>query len=85
MKTTSLITSSTAPTRTSMRLYSNVTVYEESLKRLRYLFDEFEQVVVGFSGGKDSTVIFNLALIVAREKHRLPLSVMFIDQESELE
>ena len=68
-----------------LRLYSQNSVYEESLNRIRYLFDEFEEVVVSFSGGKDSTVIFNLALIVAREKNRLPLKVLFLDQESELE
>lgn len=35
------------------------------------------------SGGKDSTVTLNLALKVAEEKGRLPLKVMFIDQEAE--
>lgn len=66
-----------------MRIYSNKSVYEASLERIRYLFDEFENVVVSFSGGKDSTVIFHLALKVAKEKNRLPLRVMFIDQEGE--
>ena len=47
------------------------------------LFDEFENVVIGMSGGKDSTVVFNLALQVAREKNRLPLAVMWVDQEAE--
>lgn len=55
------------------------------LERIRYLFDEFENVIVGFSGGKDSTVTFNLALMVAKEKKRLPLKVMFLDQEAEWE
>lgn len=67
-----------------LRFYLPKTVYEESLNRIRYLFDEFEDVIVSFSGGKDSTVIFNLALIVAREKQRLPLKVLFLDQEAEL-
>jgi len=53
------------------------------LNRIRYLFDEFENITVSFSGGKDSTVVLNLALIVAREKGRLPLKVVFIDQEAE--
>ena len=35
------------------------------------------------SGGKDSTVVFNLCLQVAKEKGRLPLKVLFIDQEAE--
>lgn len=53
------------------------------MRRIRYLFDEFPNVIVGFSGGKDSTVTLELALIVAREKNRLPLKVLFLDQEGE--
>ena len=58
-------------------------MHEAALDRMRWLFDEFPEVVVGFSGGKDSTVVFHLALEVAREKGRLPLTVMFLDQEAE--
>jgi len=58
-------------------------VFDEALDRIRWLFDEFENVVVGFSGGKDSTVVLELSLIIAREKGRLPLKVMFLDQEGE--
>ena len=58
-------------------------VFEQSLIRIRRLFEEFTEVVVGFSGGKDSTIVFNLAMIVARELKRLPLKVMFLDQEVE--
>lgn len=66
-----------------MKIYLSSTVLEESLKRIRYLFDEFPNVVIGFSGGKDSTVVLNLALQVATEKNRLPLKVLFLDQEIE--
>ncbi|HBC03771.1 MAG TPA: phosphoadenosine phosphosulfate reductase, partial [Aequorivita sp.] len=66
-----------------MKIFLEKNVWEDSLDRLRFLFDEFENIVVAFSGGKDSTVILNLALIVAKEKNRLPLKVMFIDQEAE--
>lgn len=66
-----------------MKIYKNINVFDESLNRIRFLFDEFEDVVVNFSGGKDSTVLFNLALIVAKEKNRLPLKVFFLDQEGE--
>lgn len=40
-------------------------------------------VVAGISGGKDSTVVFELAMRVAREKKRLPLPVFWLDQEAE--
>ena len=66
-----------------MKIFKNKTVFNESLDRIRYLFDEFPEVIVGVSGGKDSTVIFNLALMVAHEKKRLPLRVFFLDQEIE--
>ena len=66
-----------------MKIYSKKTVIEAAYERINYLFDEFPNVVIGFSGGKDSTVILNLALKVARERNRLPLSVIWIDQEAE--
>jgi len=66
-----------------MRYYSGKSVYEAALERIRFIFDEFPEVVVAISGGKDSTVCYHLALEVARERGRLPLKVMFIDQESE--
>ncbi len=66
-----------------MRIYRNKNVKDAAIERINYLFDEFENVVVGFSGGKDSTTVLNLALKVAEEKNRLPLSVLWIDQEAE--
>lgn len=66
-----------------MRIYSNKSVYDAALERIRYIFDEFPQVILSYSGGKDSTVIFNLAIQVAKEKGRLPLDVLIIDQEAE--
>jgi predicted phosphoadenosine phosphosulfate sulfurtransferase len=67
-----------------MKIYSNtVNVVDAALDRIRFLFDEFPNVIVGFSGGKDSTATLNLALQVAKEKDRLPLKVLFIDQEAE--
>ena len=64
-------------------IYRKDNVYEAALKRIRRLFSEFPNVIVATSGGKDSVVVFELAMIVAKELGRLPLSVMFIDQEAE--
>lgn len=66
-----------------MKIYKNKTVYEESLDRIRRLFDEFDDVVVGVSSGKDSTVVFHLTMQVAKERGRLPQRVLFLDQEVE--
>jgi predicted phosphoadenosine phosphosulfate sulfurtransferase len=66
-----------------MKIYLKQNVFDAALDRIRLLFDEFPNVIVNISGGKDSTVVLNLALIVAEEKKRLPLNVLFIDQEAE--
>lgn len=65
------------------QIYKDTTVFEEALDRIRMIFDYHDDVIVSMSGGKDSTVLFNLALIVAREKNRLPLKVFWLDQEAE--
>lgn len=53
-----------------------------ALDRIRHVYDLFDHVAVSFSGGKDSTVVFNLALQVARERNRLPLRVFHFDEEA---
>jgi predicted phosphoadenosine phosphosulfate sulfurtransferase len=65
------------------KVYKNETVLEAARKRIRWIFSEFENVVVSFSGGKDSTVVLNLTLEVARELGRLPQKVLWLDQEAE--
>tara|TARA_Y100000593_G_C4310438_1_gene338077 strand:+ start:1720 stop:2835 length:1116 start_codon:yes stop_codon:yes gene_type:complete len=66
-----------------MRILLNENVWDAALDRIRFLFDEFEFVTIGMSGGKDSTVVYNLARIVAEEKNRFPLNLLWIDQEAE--
>lgn len=66
-----------------VKMYKKQNVYEAALERIRFVFDEFPNVAVNVSGGKDSTVIFHLALQVAQEKGRLPLKTIFVDQEAE--
>ena len=66
-----------------MRIYKKETVLNAALSRISYLFDEFEDVIVCMSGGKDSTVCYELCKKIAGEKNRLPLRVMWIDQEAE--
>src|ERR1039458_2294492 len=66
-----------------MKILSDKNVFDAALDRIRYLFDEFPNIVAGVSGGKDSTVIFELTMRVARERGRLPLTVFWLDQEAE--
>lgn len=64
-------------------IYKENNVFDEALERIRMVFDTHDEVIVAMSGGKDSTVVFNLALMIAREKNRLPLKVFWLDQEAE--
>jgi predicted phosphoadenosine phosphosulfate sulfurtransferase len=68
-----------------MKIYSKVNVWDSALERMSMVFDNFETVLVFVSGGKDSTVLMELALETARQKNRLPLKVAFLDQEAEWE
>ena len=61
-------------------------VYIEARRRIRWCFDTFATVCVAFSGGKDSGVVLNLALDVAREIGQLSrLSVYHMDYEAQYE
>lgn len=64
-------------------MFLKANVLDAARDRIRWVFDRYPNVLVSISGGKDSTVVANLALEVAREKGRLPLRVLFIDQEAE--
>lgn len=62
--------------------YLEVDVHEAALSRLRRIYSDFPRVYLSFSAGKDSGVLFHLALRVAREFGR-PLDVLFIDLEAQ--
>ena len=66
-----------------MKIYSDINVYDSAKNRIEFLFDNFEKVYVSFSAGKDSGVMVQMALEIARNKGRLPLDVLFIDLEAQ--
>lgn len=57
-------------------------VWEASLDRIRYCYKYYDKVVISFSGGKDSTAVLNASLVVAKEFNKLPLEVVFFDEEA---
>lgn len=66
-----------------MKVYSTQSVYDATVDRIKYVFDEFPEVLCAFSGGKDSTVILEMGIAEARRRGQLPMKVVFIDQEAE--
>src|SRR6218665_320619 len=59
-------------------------VHQATLKRIQFLFDEFEQIFISFSGGKDSGVMLNLALEVAKEKSMIDKTAVYhMDYEAQ--
>lgn len=57
-------------------------VYESARERVFRAYELFDHIAVSFSGGKDSTAVLNVAIEVARELDRLPLDVIFYDEEA---
>ena len=50
------------------REYLPQDVFEAAYQRLQFLFEEFDNIFVSFSGGKDSGLLLNLILDYKRKK-----------------
>ncbi|NCC05671.1 MAG: phosphoadenosine phosphosulfate reductase, partial [Proteobacteria bacterium] len=59
---------------------SDENVVEAARERISYIFDEFENIIVSVSGGKDSTTLAHLALTEAHKRDRR-LGIFFLDEE----
>lgn len=66
--------------RTAIRGSENV--YDAVRKRISFLFDNYDNVQLAFSGGKDSTVLFHLINSEAVKRNR-KFILYFQDQEAE--
>jgi 3'-phosphoadenosine 5'-phosphosulfate sulfotransferase (PAPS reductase)/FAD synthetase len=66
--------------RTAVRGTENV--LDAAQKRIAFLFDNYENIQLSFSGGKDSTVLFYLLNEEAKRRNR-KFIVYFQDQEAE--
>lgn len=66
--------------RTAIRGIENV--LEATQKRISFLFDNYDNIQLAFSGGKDSTVLFHLVNSEAIKRNR-KFILYFQDQEAE--
>jgi predicted phosphoadenosine phosphosulfate sulfurtransferase len=63
--------------------YLNTNVYDAANERIDYIFKNFENIYVSFSGGKDSGVMLNLVLdYMRRNGIKKKTGVLFIDLEA---
>lgn len=66
-----------------LRIFVEDDVLKMAEKRIKFIFDEFPDYMVMYSGGKDSEVVLDLVTKEAKRRNRLPVKVMFLDQELE--
>ena len=64
------------------KIYLEKDVLTASLDRLEYVFKNFDNIYFSFSGGKDSSLMLQLANIVAK-KMKKKFDVLFIDLEAQ--
>lgn len=59
-------------------------VYDKTQERIKYLFDEFDNIYVSFSGGKDSGVLLNLCIDYIRDNNlNRKIGVFHLDYEAQ--
>ncbi|MEM4773099.1 MAG: phosphoadenosine phosphosulfate reductase family protein [Nanoarchaeales archaeon] len=64
------------------KVFLNENVLEATLKRLEYIFNEFDNIIVSISGGKDSLVLAHLSYLMAQKTNK-KIYGLFVDQEAE--
>lgn len=62
--------------------YFDINVYDASIERIRWTFDNFEKVYISFSGGKDSTTMLHIIMDEAI-KRNVKVGLLFIDLEGQ--
>lgn len=66
----------------NLKNYMDKNVFQASQERISYTFDNFENIFLSFSGGKDSSVMFHLVMDECIKRKR-KIGVMLIDFEAQ--
>ena len=64
-----------------MKLKLSMNVFDAALSRLQEVYEQGHTVVISQSGGKDSTVCMELAIMAADAAGKLPINVIHRDEE----
>lgn len=68
------------------RIYKDINVYDASIKRLDFIFENFERIYLSFSGGKDSGVMLNLILQYMKSRGiKRKIGIQILDNEANYE
>ena len=65
-----------------MKIYNDKNVFDAAMERIEFAFNNFENLCVSYSGGKDSTVMIQLVEMIAKKRNR-KYDVLFIDMEAQ--
>lgn len=65
-----------------MKKYLDINVYDATQERLKFIFDNFDNIYVSFSGGKDSGLLLNLILDY-KHRHNIDKKIGVFHQDFE--
>ena len=60
----------------------DINVYDAAVKRCDYLYQAYDEVIISWSGGKDSSCCLELCREAARRTGKLSIKVFFLDEEA---
>ena len=64
------------------KVYNGKDVYTAAMERFEYIFNNFDNYYISVSGGKDSSIMVQLAVRKAREMNK-KFSVLYVDLEAQ--
>lgn len=60
----------------------DINVYEATIKRTEWTFDNFEKVYLSFSAGKDSTIMLHTTMEIAKKRNK-KIGLLIVDLEGQ--